>query len=342
MAEFLDSIHCTTATAPGTGAFVVSGADATTFRVPGAADNGKTFLATIYESTVGTETCLTVYTHAGTSFSRGALQSGSTRLTFGVGARLMLTVSADVMTGLDQLWASLGGDPISVTTTTTATIGRMHVCTGTSADYTVTLPAAAGNAGRFIGFRMAPALTRLVTIDGNASETINGALTRVMWANESALLSCDGVGWFKVAGLTVPLSAGLFLPSNQTLVAATVTIVDCTSVDFDASTRMADTTNKRINIRRTGNYLVSGVCRYNGPGVVDRCITVAFKNAIQFLAAEGPSAAGSSPGPFMAAPETCVSGDYIDLRAFQGTGTAGLFGSSDKQTKFSVTEIPAW
>jgi hypothetical protein len=103
--------------------------------------------------------------------------------------------------------AKLHDAEISVTGAVTATIGRMHVCSGTSADYTVTLPAASGNTGKFIGFRMASGLTKLVTLDGNSAETIDGLTTRIMRFNESAILFCDGSNWFKVAGRSVPMYA---------------------------------------------------------------------------------------------------------------------------------------
>ncbi len=98
---------------------------------------------------------------------------------------------------------------ISVTTTATLTIGRMHVCSGTTANYTVTLPAATGNAGKFVGVRMSPAMTRLVTLDGNGSETIDGTPTRIMWAGESAILMCDGSNWCKVGGSSKPIGVKL-------------------------------------------------------------------------------------------------------------------------------------
>ncbi|MDH4873008.1 hypothetical protein [Pseudomonas sp. BN515] len=89
---------------------------------------------------------------------------------------------------------------ISAATTLTSTaFGKLHVCTGTSADYTVGLPAVAGNAGKFIGLRMSPALTKIVTLDPNGVETINGATTRKMAANETVILYCDGSAWTVLA-----------------------------------------------------------------------------------------------------------------------------------------------
>ena len=120
-----------------------------------------------------------------------------------------------------------GAAEISVTGATTATIGKMHVCSGTTGDYTLTLPAASGNAGKILGVRMSPALTKLVTVDGNASETLDGATTRIMWAEESAILLCDGSNWFKIGGKSVPMRARLSRATDESTINA-ATWTQCT------------------------------------------------------------------------------------------------------------------
>lgn len=118
---------------------------------------------------------------------------------------------------VDDFLAPLASAEISVTNTVTATIGRMHVCSGTTANYTVTLPSVTGNAGKFIAFRMSGALTVFVTISGAATgQNIDGILTRVMHNNESCTLLCDGVTWTKIAGKTIPFFVEVDA-SDQTL-----------------------------------------------------------------------------------------------------------------------------
>lgn len=59
--------------------------------------------------------------------------------------------------------------------------GKMHVITGTSADYTIALPTpATADLGKIIGFRVANSATKVFTIDAAGSETIDGALTRTL------------------------------------------------------------------------------------------------------------------------------------------------------------------
>jgi hypothetical protein len=124
------------------------------------------------------------------------LQSGDTLSTGGGGG------------GGDML-SILVNSEVSVTTTATLTLATMHVCSGTSSNYTVTLPAASGNAGKLVGVRMADGLTKLVTVKGNGSELINGSNTRIMRNGEVAILKCDGTGWQKVGGVSKPVGCKL-------------------------------------------------------------------------------------------------------------------------------------
>jgi hypothetical protein len=79
----------------------------------------------------------------------------------------------------------------------------------TAAGYTLTLPAASGNAGLEYVVKKTVAANTL-TIDANASETIDGALTLVMSSQYDAVqIKCDGAGWQVLArGATVPGGSG--------------------------------------------------------------------------------------------------------------------------------------
>jgi len=160
------------------------------------------------------------------------------------------------VTGID--WAS----PVSVTTTATLTIGKHHVCSGTTADYTITLPAVSGNEGRLISVEMSGALTKLVTVDGNASETIDGATTRIMWASETAILLCDGTQWTKVAGKSIPMQGYLYANSfTQLFAAATATKLQLAS--FSGNPFLNDAANYQIKIPRVGRYSLSYSIHYS-------------------------------------------------------------------------------
>ncbi len=62
---------------------------------------------------------------------------------------------------------------------------------------TVNLPAASGNSGVFLTIIKSDSSANAVTIDGNASETINGATTFLLTVQyQSVVLRCDGSNWF--------------------------------------------------------------------------------------------------------------------------------------------------
>jgi len=144
---------------------------------------------------------------------------------------------------------------ISITTTATATLGAMHVCSGTSADYIVTLPTAVGNANKFMSFRMSTALTKIVTLDANGTETINDALTRIMHAGESAILISDGVQWLKTSGVSIPLIAKSHRnSSNQSGVASATWTPLVSDAQVSGPTAMWDAANTRLKCIRPGNY----------------------------------------------------------------------------------------
>lgn len=67
------------------------------------------------------------------------------------------------------------------------------------ANRTITLPAASSSAGRIYNVKKIDSSANTVTIDGNASETIDGATTQVLTIQwQSAQLQCNGTAWFMV------------------------------------------------------------------------------------------------------------------------------------------------
>lgn len=167
--------------------------------------------------------------------------------------------------GSGDLVAALVNTEVSITgaaTLTNSDFAKMHVASGTTSNYTIPLPAVASNGGKLMGFRMSGALTKLVTLQGNSTELIDGQNTRVMWANESAILYCDGTSWHKIAGRSLPMIATADQSaygggSGQSITTGTVTVVDLdTSID-DNTGAMVDTTNDKIIIKRPGIYQIS-------------------------------------------------------------------------------------
>lgn len=267
-----------------------------------------------------------------------------------------------VVTSHDYLLAQLAGNlllgagEVSVTDAVEATIGRMHVCSGTAADYTVTLPAAAGNANKLIGFRMSPLLTRFVTLvgydePGTGTGSIDHASSRVLWANESAILFCDGADWFKVAGKTIPLTA-IAAPSGTTAVNALTNtrIVLNTSVS-DPSTRMVDTSGGSIGVKRSGTYKATAQVRYNNTASAAPRLTGGMWRTRSAVTTEwiilGETVGTASGGYTIVQTNVLVpmlAADTYDLYAWHNAGaglTAGGAGNT-AECFLGLEEVVAW
>lgn len=91
---------------------------------------------------------------------------------------------------------------IDVTGTATldsTAFGKIHLCTGTTSDYAVTLLTAAGHEGKSIAFKGDPALTKVVTITPDGSETIDGRSTLAFTTKGIIVIISDGTNWRLVA-----------------------------------------------------------------------------------------------------------------------------------------------
>ncbi|QEL18517.1 collagen-like protein [Limnoglobus roseus] len=255
--------------------------------------------------------------------------------------------------GSSDLLSTLTAAEISVTTTATATISRMHGCSGTTSDYTVTLPTAVGNAGKLIGFRMAAGLTKLVTLDGNGSETIDGTLTRVMWSGEACILLCDGTGWTKIAGKTRPMACAV---GRSTLVSGdipnnTVTLVPLNNSILDATGRMADTATGQMLVLRPGLYSCTGVITYSdaagtnpmGAAGFAQCRIHANNSSTVLIATNDHNTVSWTPITLAVVDYTFAAGDSVRMYAYQSSGVSvNVFTAGGNATTLTITEVPTW
>jgi hypothetical protein len=249
--------------------------------------------------------------------------------------------------GSGDMLSSLTSSEIAVTTTATLSIGRMHVCSGTSANYTVTLPTVSGNAGRFVGVRMAPGLTRLVTVDANGSEVIDGQANRIMWANEAAILFCDGVTWTKVAGKSIPMTCVMKRDSNQTAIAtSTFTKVLLNNSVSDPTGLMANTGSSRVDLVRPGLYTVTTGVRWNSLTAVGTRMShfASPDGTIQHAYTEFSCSAATFPYVVSSENRTLAAGSYMELYCWHNTGAnEAIYGHATNQSSMlQIVEVPLW
>lgn len=168
----------------------------------------------------------------GSTLTSLATQTTATPTVAGVVTSYFPTVQSAVL--------SSSSGTINVTTT-----DGYEVVIGTLAGtQTVNLPAAASNTGRILQVKKTGA-TGTVTIDPNASETIDGSTTLVLATQyESVTITCDGSGW-SITGnpfATATVGGGVSAASqnffgNKTFVTAS----SFNSMDFDNTSSSGST-----------------------------------------------------------------------------------------------------
>lgn len=242
---------------------------------------------------------------------------------------------------------------VAITGTTTITSAGLatdfsqiiwHVCSGTSANYTVTLPAVSGQTGKYIGFRMASGLTKLVTLDGNGSETIDGTTTRIMWANETAVLFCNGSEWTKVFGRSVPMTARGQRDASFSATTTTVVTVPLDTVTFSNPAAIVNTTDGRIDILRPGSYVVTAALNYENMSANTNTQVRIAKNGVSAAPASVSVTTGTGTYPAMSCSllDSAVAGDYYTLDTFQTTGGSAPLFVDDHCNWLSLQEVPTW
>lgn len=145
----------------------------------------------------------------GTTGTNFAVSNTTNTITFNLpdasaSARGVVTTGAQTLAGAKTLNALLTTTGINtalstitaVTYTATSTDHTL-LCDATSNAITITLPASSGATGRIYNIKKIDASVNAVTVDGNASETIDGATTQVLstqWQNLQ--IQCNGTNWF--------------------------------------------------------------------------------------------------------------------------------------------------
>ena len=85
-------------------------------------------------------------------------------------------------------------DIATITGATTLGTGNYTVLCNSASAFTVTLPAAASNTGR--RYHIKNINTGIITVDGDGSETIDGATTATLATQfEAITIMCDGSNW---------------------------------------------------------------------------------------------------------------------------------------------------
>lgn len=158
-----------------------------------------------------------IYVTNGTGSSLDILNdvgaTAANRILTGTGADLSLENDASIILYYDTTssrWRVVGGSGSggggsSLTYALTTKTGNytalstdsVILCNASGGGFTITLPAAASNTGKFYTIKKTDSSVNLVTIDANSAEAIDGTLTRILtYQYDSLTICCDGSNWF--------------------------------------------------------------------------------------------------------------------------------------------------
>ena len=242
--------------------------------------------------------------------------------------------------------APLTQPEVSLTAIANLALGRCHVCSG-STNFPAILPLASTCKGYKVDIRVATGSTCLVTLTAAGSDLIDGLATRVMWAGESATLLSDGIGWTKVAGKTIPMSASLGYGVNQLFApGANLTTLNFSSIK--ASTAPPSfVTLPNFVILRPGSYKVSLEVMTNSTSTGTIIFQPAIKTAAKTLSLRSYSLPGASPITCSACSQAnFLVGDIISPAAqYYGSAytTSNILNDAYlTYNEFSILELPTW
>jgi hypothetical protein len=280
-------------------------------------------------------------TTASTSSTTGALVVAGG---VGIGGALHVAGGITSTSAFGDYLGNLGNSEISITTTANATISRQHVCSGTSADYTVTLPSVSASSGKFLSFRMDPALTKLITIDAGSGVNIDGQRTRIMWANETCVLYSDGSNWTKISGKSIPMCSGLVLNGNQAFTTATNVLWDASQF-LNAPATFQSVANNKFTVRRPGLYDIKATVAISCSSACTFVLYVYHGATLDHFALMYWPSAGQFAPMTVQHPQILSAGDDVTIQVVATAGTGALTGNTafgGNANEFIIEERVQW
>ncbi len=206
------------------------------------------------------------------------------------------------------------------------------------ANITVTLPAAAGRAGRTYTLKKISNNTARVTISAPAT-TIDGAATLVLFQwKDSVTLLCDGAGWQVISDDRLPLTAKMSRRAAQSIPNSpgptTWTVIDFDTVDYNNG-NIANAGTNLFVIPRDGYYRIT-THWYLTPGSSGRV-------GIQINGAghEAEDLVGTAPdNPALRDVFFLQAGDQVQMIVSNSTGAAvNTHTSPQHWPRMTVTEV---
>ena len=243
----------------------------------------------------------------------------------------------------DSAWATptnAAATVLSKTANYTVTTGDAGVdatilCNPAGGAFTITLFAASGNSGRRIKVIKTTSTALAVLVDGNSSETINGIAGQYLYRQWDYLsLVCDGSNW-EVEDSRISIDAQAYLSSDQTVVAATDTVIICDTENWDvASTYNTSTGVFTVPTGGAGYYEVNAMCQGDGTNDTS-CLTMIFDGTTEVARNQDQkNPSNSSLGVLKIL--SLSAGDTVSMKYQHNRGSDTTVVGAQKQTWFGV------
>jgi hypothetical protein len=217
----------------------------------------------------------------------------------------------------------------------TATI----LCDPAGGAFTVTLYAASGNSGRRIKVIKTTDNAHKVTIDGNASETINGLASIFIYrTGDYVSLICDGSNWI-VEDYNITIMHQHSLSGNQTIGQSTFVTIIPTIENWNWGAGYNTSTGIWTAPTASAGYYEVGVMMQAQTGADDVAYPSIFHEGgevARWVWSSLPDTTGTSIRKIL----NVESGDTIRMTFFQDGSADTTVNSGQESSWFSVTLIP--
>ena len=195
------------------------------------------------------------------------------------------------------------------------------------ADRTINLPPASSNSGKVYYIKKTNSSENEITIDGNSTETIDGALTVVLYVQYDAIrILCDGANWHIIADERIPHRCLLERNTAQSISNNTVTDINFNNELIDVGGIGDPTTNFRIDIKRAGDYLITGFVALPSIDDQDNIVTrikinganrLFLRTSLSDDATGNRDVTGNPSGVF-----NLSAGDFVEISVWHNEGSA--------------------
>ena len=231
----------------------------------------------------------------------------------------------------------------TVTESYTAAEFATILVNNSAADATITLPSASSANERIYNIKkIHSGETYKVIIDGDSSETIDGATTYNLYIQyESVKIQSDGSNWHILEKNLIPFHAKITRDAAQSISHDTITVVNYDNEVFDVGS-IADTSSTyRVTIKRAGKYQI---VVYNSLQAFEhKYIASGLKlngSTVQKYHFDYSSHGSARPMSTLTITLDLASGDYVEGLVYHNSGvTKSTSTSLHYKPEFTIKEI---